>query len=132
MQGEPFSTSLIVRVTVAEDGAVNGVIERPRTGEKHRFEGVEALGVLVAQIARKAAQITALMAVFATVAVGSRRGKDLEIFVPTAVPTFMRTSGGRCRQPISADERAGTIERFGARSGDSERASLTPSALNYH
>jgi branched-subunit amino acid ABC-type transport system permease component len=94
MQGEPFSTSLIVRVTVAEDGAVNGVIERPRTGEKHRFEGVEALGVLVAQIARKAAQITALMAVFATVAVGSRRGTDLEIFEPTAVPTFMRTSRG--------------------------------------
>jgi hypothetical protein len=56
MQGEPFATSLILRVIVAEDGVLNGVVERPRTGEKHRFEGVEALGVLVAQIAKKAAQ----------------------------------------------------------------------------
>ena len=56
MRQETVSTSLIVRVTVAEDGTMNGVVERPRTGEKHRFEGEEALGVLVAQIAKKAAQ----------------------------------------------------------------------------
>jgi hypothetical protein len=70
MQGEPFATSLIVRVTVTENGAVNGVVERPRTGEKHRFEGVEALGVLVAQIAKKAAHVTVVAAALATAAIG--------------------------------------------------------------
>jgi hypothetical protein len=52
MQALIFSTSLIVRLNVTEDGAVQGVVERPRTGEKHRFDGVEALGVIVARIAR--------------------------------------------------------------------------------
>jgi len=53
MDGAPFSTSLIVRLTVTEDGAVHGVVERPRTGEKHRFEGVEALGAIVTHIAKE-------------------------------------------------------------------------------
>jgi hypothetical protein len=49
--------TFIVRLTVAEDGTVNGVVERPRTGEKERFEGTEALGGVIAVMARKAAQV---------------------------------------------------------------------------
>ena len=48
--------TFIVRMTVAEDGTVNGVVERPRTGEKQRFQSTEALARLIAVMARKEAQ----------------------------------------------------------------------------
>lgn len=57
MQSEPSSTTFIVRVTVTEDGVVNGIVERPKTGEKHRFHGAEALGGLIALLAKKAAEV---------------------------------------------------------------------------
>jgi hypothetical protein len=113
MQGEPFSTSVVVRVTVAEDGVVAGVIERPRTGEKHRFEGVEALAVLVAQIARKAAQVALVIAVLTT----------------AAVDPVVRSTGPRCQQAISADERVGDHRDFQARFGDGGCAPLEAIAL---
>jgi hypothetical protein len=58
MQREPSTMTFIVRVTVAEDGGVSGVVERPRTGEKHRFQGSEALGGIVARMARQATQVS--------------------------------------------------------------------------
>jgi hypothetical protein len=48
--------TFIVRMTVADDGTVNGVVERPRTGEKQRFQDTEALGRLIAVMAREEAQ----------------------------------------------------------------------------
>jgi hypothetical protein len=50
--------SLIVRVTVAQDGVVHGVVERPRTGEKHRFASGEDLAVIVTRMAQKATEVS--------------------------------------------------------------------------
>ena len=58
--------TFIVRLSVAEDGALTGVVERPKTGEKERFQGSEALGVTIAQMARRAAQVTAVLLLIAT------------------------------------------------------------------
>jgi hypothetical protein len=63
---EPSPMTFIVRLSVAEDGALTGVVERPKTGEKERFQGSEALGVTIAQMARKAAQFTVLLVLIAT------------------------------------------------------------------
>jgi hypothetical protein len=49
--------TFIVRMTVAEDGSVNGVVERPRTGEKERFQSTEALGGLIEVMAKKAMRV---------------------------------------------------------------------------
>jgi hypothetical protein len=57
MESERVYMTFIVRVTVAEDGALDGVVERPRTGEKHRFQGTEALGGLVARMAKEATRV---------------------------------------------------------------------------
>jgi hypothetical protein len=45
------ATTFIVRLDESE--ALSGVVERVRTGEKHRFEGVEALGALIRDLAAK-------------------------------------------------------------------------------
>jgi hypothetical protein len=46
--------SFVVRldpVGRGETDRLSGVVERVRTGEKHRFEGAQALGRLIAQLA---------------------------------------------------------------------------------
>jgi hypothetical protein len=40
--------TFIVRVTA--DGAIAGTVERVRTGEKHRFRGLESLAALIVQM----------------------------------------------------------------------------------
>ena len=45
--------SFIVRVTRHDAGGLSGTVERVRTGEKHRFRGVEALSGVIAQMAAK-------------------------------------------------------------------------------
>jgi hypothetical protein len=45
--------SFIVRLTRDEDGGLSGVVERVRTGEKHRVHEVEAIGPLIARLARE-------------------------------------------------------------------------------
>jgi hypothetical protein len=57
MDREPSSMTFIVRLTVAEDGTVHGVVERPRTGEKERFQSAETLGGLIAVMAKKTTQV---------------------------------------------------------------------------
>ncbi len=42
--------AFIVRVTTGGRAPLSGTIERVRTGEKHRFEGLEALAPLIAQM----------------------------------------------------------------------------------
>jgi hypothetical protein len=45
------ATTFIVRVD--ESDTLSGVVERVRTGEKHRFEGAQALGALITELAAK-------------------------------------------------------------------------------
>lgn len=49
---EPAARALtfIVRVTSADAGEIAGTVERVRTGEKHRFTGLDGLGALIARI----------------------------------------------------------------------------------
>jgi hypothetical protein len=42
--------TFVIRLTVAEDGRLTGVVTRVTTGEKARFEGVEAIGPLIARM----------------------------------------------------------------------------------
>ena len=44
--------TFIVRVRPGEPGQVSGIVERLKTGEKHRFHGVEAIGPLIAEMVR--------------------------------------------------------------------------------
>ena len=44
-------TTFIVRATRADDGRLTGTIERVRTGERQRFEGNEAIGMLIDRMA---------------------------------------------------------------------------------
>jgi hypothetical protein len=94
--------TFIVRLSVAEDGALTGVVERPKTGEKERFKGSEALGVTIAQMARRAAQVTAVLLLIATgSATTAAAGPGTPQFstatftatvAPTIVPTVTRTA----------------------------------------
>lgn len=84
--------TFIVRVTVAEDGAVAGVVERPKSGEKNRFQGVEALGTVIAQMARKAAQAPPLLALITLAAALPAAAQiPTRTFTETAVPTHTST-----------------------------------------
>jgi hypothetical protein len=92
--------TFIVRLRMAEDGALTGVVERPKTGEKERFQGSEALGVTIAQMARRAAQVTAVLLLIATgSATTAAAGPGTPQFstatftvAPTVVPTITRTA----------------------------------------
>lgn len=42
--------TFIVRVSVDEAGGVTGVLERVQTRQKKRFQGLEAIGPLIAQM----------------------------------------------------------------------------------
>jgi hypothetical protein len=42
--------TFVVRVAPDEAGRLTGVVERVRTGEKHRFEGEAAIGRIIARI----------------------------------------------------------------------------------
>lgn len=46
----PQPISFIVRATVDSAGRVSGIVERVRTGEKQRFQDVEAIGPLIARM----------------------------------------------------------------------------------
>ena len=46
--------TFILRVSVDEAGRVSGIVERARTGEKERFQGLEALGPLIAHLVEDA------------------------------------------------------------------------------
>jgi Calx-beta domain len=83
--------TFILRVTIAEDGAVNGVVERPRTGEKHRFQGAETLAILIGQMARTAARI-AVLALVAIPAARPLAAQSTPTFTATALPTSTRTA----------------------------------------
>jgi hypothetical protein len=50
----PAAMTFIVRLTEAEPGRLTGIVERARTGEKHRFDRLEALGKLIVQMSRRA------------------------------------------------------------------------------
>jgi hypothetical protein len=50
METFPLTSTFIVRVTLGGPAGLSGVVERPRTGEKHRFDTLEALGVLIARM----------------------------------------------------------------------------------
>jgi hypothetical protein len=45
--------TFIVRLMEAEPGRLTGIVERARTGEKHRFDRLEALGKLIVQMSRR-------------------------------------------------------------------------------
>jgi hypothetical protein len=54
---EPRLAPLTFVVRVAGDpGALRGTVERVRTGEKQRFQGVEELGAIVARMAKAASR----------------------------------------------------------------------------
>ena len=42
--------TFIVRVSVDGAGGVSGIVERVQTGQKKRFEGIEAIGPLIARM----------------------------------------------------------------------------------
>ncbi len=85
--------TFVVRVTVADDGDVNGVVERPKTGEKHRFQGAAALGAVVVQMARRALQAATLLALVAAAMTSPATAQlATRTFTPTALPTSTRTA----------------------------------------
>lgn len=45
--------TLILRLSIPAAGRVSGTVERVRTGEKERFEGIESLSPLVARMLQK-------------------------------------------------------------------------------
>jgi hypothetical protein len=47
--------TFIVRLTLGDRGAVSGVVERVRSGEKQRFDSVAALAELIAGMAEREA-----------------------------------------------------------------------------
>jgi hypothetical protein len=42
--------TFVVRVAPDDTGRLTGIVERVRTGEKHRFEGEAAIGQIIARI----------------------------------------------------------------------------------
>ena len=55
---EPVQTSItfVVRVQPGDSDPVIGIVERVKTGEKHRFHGAEAIGQLIAEMLRRETQ----------------------------------------------------------------------------
>jgi hypothetical protein len=53
METTQASITFIVRVRPGEPGQVSGIVERVRTGEKHRFHRAEAIGPLIAEMVRQ-------------------------------------------------------------------------------
>jgi hypothetical protein len=51
---EPVQESItfVVRVRPGERGRVSGIVHRVKTGEKHRFQEADAIGVLIAEMVR--------------------------------------------------------------------------------
>ena len=47
--------TFVIRLTVAEDGRLTGVVTRVRTGEKERFQGAESLPPIIARMAAEEA-----------------------------------------------------------------------------
>lgn len=47
--------TFVIRLTVAEDGRLTGVVTRVRTGEKERFDGADLLPAIIARMAREEA-----------------------------------------------------------------------------
>ena len=45
------TVAFVLRVAVNPTGGLHGTIERVRTGEKHRFQGGDALTALIARLA---------------------------------------------------------------------------------
>jgi len=50
MEDAPLLMTFIVRVTGAHPDRITGTVEQVRTGERHRFDGVEMVGALVARL----------------------------------------------------------------------------------
>ena len=46
----PQRTAFVVWLGRDADGHIEGVVERARTGEKHRFQGLEELGPLIGRM----------------------------------------------------------------------------------
>ena len=43
--------TFIVRLSIDDTGRVTGIVERVRTGQKERVQGVEAIGEVIARMA---------------------------------------------------------------------------------
>jgi hypothetical protein len=50
LNAERDPVSFVVRAAADSAGRLIGIVERVRTGEKHRFEGEEALGRIIARL----------------------------------------------------------------------------------
>jgi hypothetical protein len=50
LNAERDPVSFVVRAAADNAGRLTGIVERVRTGEKHRFEGEEALGRIIARL----------------------------------------------------------------------------------
>ena len=48
MEALGAAMTFIVRLSPANGGRLTGVVERVRTGEKHRFDGLDDLGAVLA------------------------------------------------------------------------------------
>ena len=53
MEAPPQPQTFIVRLTRGEGGVLSGVVERARTGEKQRFDGVEGLAQVIARMVER-------------------------------------------------------------------------------
>ena len=58
METAQASITFIVRVRFGERNRVSGIVERVKTGEKHRFDEAEAIGLLIADMVRHEARDT--------------------------------------------------------------------------
>jgi len=56
MEAPGHPLTFIVRLTAADGGVLSGVVERVRTGEKQRFQGVDMLGGLIARMVEQETQ----------------------------------------------------------------------------
>jgi hypothetical protein len=54
MHDAPLLMTFIVRVTGTHLDRITGHVEQVRTGERHRFDGVEMIGPLVARLMSEA------------------------------------------------------------------------------
>lgn len=52
----PRTMTLILRLSVAGAGRISGTVERVRTGERERFEGLERLSPIVARMVQERAR----------------------------------------------------------------------------
>jgi hypothetical protein len=47
MNDAETATGFVVWITREAEGRLSGIVERVRTGEKHRFQGLDTLGALI-------------------------------------------------------------------------------------